>query len=108
MMMLFVCVQAVVVFKAYQEKGQEPDWANLLFWLTVALPTLLMPAWWLYFVCTQSQVSVSYTYTVGGKCHKLRAFSHKQSQDVCVMIFTVTGKCMCIYTGKYTWKHLCA
>ena len=53
-----VCIQAVVVFKAFQEEGQEPDWANLLFWLTVAFPIILMPGWWFYLVCTQSQVSV--------------------------------------------------
>ena len=53
-----VYIQAVVVFKAFQEEGQEPDWANLLFWLTVAFPIILMPGWWFYQVCTQSQVSV--------------------------------------------------
>ena len=72
-----MCIQAVVVFKAFQEKGQEPDWANLLFWLTVAFPIVLMPGWWFYLVCTQSQVSL-YSHNQGYLYTCL--YMHAQSQ----------------------------
>ena len=57
-MEMVTCVQAVIVFKAYQEKGQEVDWANLLYYLIIAFPIFIMPAWWFYLVCTDPESKV--------------------------------------------------
>lgn len=52
-----VLLMGVIVFKAFQEKGQPVDWVNLIYWLNIAFPIILMPAWWFYHVCTKSQLT---------------------------------------------------
>nr|KAG5713672.1 hypothetical protein BaRGS_024720 [Batillaria attramentaria] len=52
-----VLLTGVIVFKAYQQTPQEPDWAELMYWLAALFPLSLMPGWWFYYVCTKSKLT---------------------------------------------------
>ncbi|KAL8587502.1 hypothetical protein ACOMHN_000908 [Nucella lapillus] len=52
-----VLLVGVLVFKAYQEKGHPVNWVNLIYWLNIAFPILLMPLWWFYHACTKSKLT---------------------------------------------------
>ncbi|XP_076459932.1 sodium- and chloride-dependent glycine transporter 2-like [Babylonia areolata] len=52
-----VLLVGVIVFKAYQEEGHPVDWVNLIYWLVIVFPILLLPGWSFYYFCSKSELT---------------------------------------------------